>query len=241
VFHDVKASRYAKVVPLAAADELAAERDRIIWLGSVGLPAASVVEWRLTDEGACLVTSAVAGVPADRLAADELRSAWPGIVGAVRALHDLAVSECPFSRELAEMMMLARDTVATGRVQPEFLPVDLQDVPPSTILDRIESELQQRSAQESRDRVVCHGDLCLPNVLVDPETMRVTGMIDLGRLGRADPYADIALLLANARETWRDESSARQADREFAESYGISLDSERQRFYLLLDPLTWPG
>jgi streptomycin 3"-kinase len=76
---------------------------------------------------------------------------------------------------------------------------------------------------------------------VDPDTMRVSGMIDLGRLGRADAYADIALLLENARETWRDEATASQADREFAELYGIRLDAERRSFYLRLDPLTWPG
>lgn len=67
------------------------------------------------------------------------------------------------------------------------------------------------------------------------------GLIDLGRLGVADPYADLALLRANARETWPDEVTARAADHEFSELYGIDRDAERQRFYLLLDPLTWPG
>ncbi len=71
--------------------------------------------------------------------------------------------------------------------------------------------------------------------------MRVAGLIDLGRLGVVDPYADLALLLANARETWPDEVTARAADYEFSELYGIDLDAERQRFYLLLNPLTWPG
>ena len=97
-----------------------------------------------------------------------------------------------------------------------------------------------RVQQERDELVVCHGDLCLPNVLVDPDARRVCGLIDLGRLGRADPYADIALLLTNARETWPDERTARQADREFSDQYGIDLDAERLRFYLLLDPLTWP-
>lgn len=241
VMRDHEAARYAKVVPAAAAQDLAAERERITWLGEEGLPVASVLDWRLTDDGACLITSAVAGVSADQLDAVALRRAWPSIAEIVRTLHGLPVEECPFDRGLGAMIPLAREVVAAGRVQAEFLPVELQQVPPAMILDGIEDELPQRTVQERSSPVVCHGDLCLPNILVDPDTMRVSGLIDLGRLGRADPYADIALLLENARETWRDEATARQADREFAELYGIRLDAERRRFYLLLDPLTWPG
>lgn len=76
---------------------------------------------------------------------------------------------------------------------------------------------------------------------LNPHLVQAADQVDLGRLGRADPYADIALLLENARETWRDEAIASQADRDFAELYGLRLDAERRRFYLRLDPLTWPG
>jgi streptomycin 3"-kinase len=86
---------------------------------------------------------------------------------------------------------------------------------------------------------VCHGDLCLPNILIDPVTHHVTGLIDLGRLGTADPHADIALLLATARTIWPDEPTARQAESDFDRWYGTAVDRERQEFYLRLDPLTW--
>ena len=137
------------------------------------------------------------------------------------------------------MMSLAHASVAAGRVVVEFLPVALQRIPPTQILEQIEAELPVRLAQERTQLVVCHGDLCLPNILVDPATGLVKALIDLGRLGTADPYGDIALLLATARETWSDEAMARRADREFAEIYGTELDPERQDFYLRLDPLTW--
>jgi len=129
--------------------------------------------------------------------------------------------------------------VSEGRVVVGFLPVALQRTPPIQILEQIEAELPVRLAQERTQLVVCHGDLCLPNILVDPETGLVKALIDLGRLGRADPYGDIALLLATARETWSDEAMARRAEQEFAEIYGTELDPERQDFYLRLDPLTW--
>jgi streptomycin 3"-kinase len=239
VVHDRGRQRYAKIVSSELVAELAAERDRSLWLNETDIPSAPVLDWRQTEAGACLVTRAVLGVPANELDAPALRRAWPSVVVAVRALHELGADRCPFDRTLAQMMRLAHATVAEGRVVVGFLPVALQRTPPEQILEQIEAELPVRLAQERTQLVVCHGDLCLPNILVDPATGEVQALIDLGRLGTADPYGDIALLLATARETWSDDAMARRADREFAELYGTELDPERQDFYLRLDPLTW--
>ena len=239
VCHDRDRQRYAKVVSSGRVAELAAERDRSVWLADTEIACARALDWRETDTGACLVTQAVPGVPASTLDADALRRAWPAVVTAVRALHGLATDLCPFDRTLAWMMPLARACVAEDRVVVEFLPEALQHTPATQILEQIEAELPARLAQERAELVVCHGDLCLPNVLVDTSTDQVTALVDLGRVGTADPYGDIALLLATARETWLDEAMARRADQEFAEIYGTQLDPARQDFYLRLDPLTW--
>ena len=37
-----------------------------------------------------------------------------------------------------------------------------------------------------------HGDYCLPNVFVDPETLLPTGILDVGELGVGDPLVDLA-------------------------------------------------
>jgi streptomycin 3"-kinase len=239
VVYDRGQQRYAKIVSSERVAELAAERDRGAWVNQTAIPSAPVLDWRETDAGACLLTKAVLGIPASELDTPALRRAWPSVVVAVRALHDLATDRCPFDRTLAQMMPLAHASVAEGRVIVEFLPVALQRTPPTQILEQIEAELPVRLTQERTQLVVCHGDLCLPNILVDPATGQVKAFIDLGRLGTADPYGDIALLLATARETWSDEAMARRADQEFAEIYGTELDQERQDFYLRLDPLTW--
>ncbi|WP_375545983.1 APH(3'') family aminoglycoside O-phosphotransferase [Brevibacterium casei] len=231
--------RFAKVVSAAAVSTLEAERDRIEWLSGTGIPGPRVLDWRATEHSAALITSAVAGVPADRLNPAQLAQAWPSITDTLHRLHSLPASTCPFSRTLDEMMGLARATVAENRVHAEFLPQHLINTPPTVILDGLERDLPLRREQEAADTVVCHGDFCLPNILINSDTSLVAGIIDLGRLGHADPYADIALLLANARETWPDEDTARQADHDFASQYGITLDPERLDFYLRLDPLTW--
>ncbi|MFC5891080.1 APH(3'') family aminoglycoside O-phosphotransferase [Kitasatospora sp. CM 4170] len=239
VFRSADAGRYAKCVPVAGAADLAAERERIVWLSARAVPGPAVLDWFDADVGACLITSAVHGVSADQVSAEDLRGSWERIADAVRRLHEVPVSQCPFHRGLDTMVTLARDVVARDAVNPQFLPVEQQHTPPAGLLARLARQVPRRRDQEAGDAVVCHGDLCLPNIMLDPQTLDVSGFIDLGRLGQADRYADLALLLANARETWADEGQARAADVAFAERYGITLDDERLRFYLDLDPLTW--
>jgi streptomycin 3"-kinase len=161
------------------------------------------------------------------------------VTTALRRLHDLPIEACGFHRGLPEMFAIAEDVVRHGTVNQEFLPAELRHIPPAELLDRLRGEMHERLAEEASDLVVCHGDLCLPNVMIDPATHAVTGFIDLGRLGRADRYADIALLLANSRGTWTDEAQAVAADALFARGYGITLSPERRQFYLALDALTW--
>ncbi|AIV38760.1 3'-kinase [Streptomyces sp. CCM_MD2014] len=239
VFRSADATRYAKCVPAANAADLKAECDRTAWLSGQGVPGPRVLDWQSGDAGACLVTSAVSGTPADQVPAEELRVAWERIADAVRRLHEAPVVRCPFRRDLDAMVALARDVVTRDAVNPEFLPVEQQQTPTAELLDRLTRQVPSRREQEAADTVVCHGDLCLPNIILDPQTLDVSGFIDLGRLGLADRHADLALLLANARETWTDEEQARAADMAFAERYGIALDHDRLRFYLHLDPLTW--
>jgi len=44
-----------------------------------------------------------------------------------------------------------------------------------------------------------HGDWYLPTVVLDPETVRVTGLVDTGRVGRADRCTDLALMNRSLR------------------------------------------
>ena len=77
-------------------------------------------------------------------------------------------------------------------------------------------------------------------VLVDPDSLQCTGMLDLGRLGVADHYAHLAPLTANARERWDNETDALSADAALFAILGIAEpDHDRLAFYLRLDPLTW--
>ncbi len=231
---------FAKCATRSAVAALDGERQRILWLSGTDVRAPEVLDWIRTPDAGCLLTAAVSGVPAADLPADRLLEAWPALVAALRDLHDLPVDSCPFDRRLRGMLDRATDVVGRAAVHVGFLPVEDQRTDPAVLLDRLHRQADGRLRQEEQDLVVVHGDACLPNFMVDPETLTCTGMLDLGRLGIADRYADLALLLENSRSVWSGSARAQGALRVLAETYGLpDLDPDRLRFYRDLDPLTW--
>lgn len=220
---------YAKCCGPAGVGELQAERDRVEWLAGTSMPGASVLDWIESEEGAALLTSAVPGVAASELPWSE--KLVTSFATALRSLHELPISTCPFDRPLTEVLGLAEDVVRRGAVNPDFLTDEWRLVEPSELLARLHAELPEVASKA--DLVVCHGDACLPNFLFDPDTLEFTGVIDLGRLGIADRHTDLALVRAQLADEW-----SADADDFFA-AYGLTPDPQRLNFYHLLDPLTW--
>ena len=80
----------------------------------------------------------------------------------------------------------------------------------------------------SFDSVVTHGDFSVGNILL--ENGRVTGCIDVGRAGVADPYQDLAILWHNLEEFGSD------LQVHLFRSYGIAEpDARKIQFHLCLD------
>jgi kanamycin kinase len=88
----------------------------------------------------------------------------------------------------------------------------------------------------TEDVVVCHGDLCPPNIVIDPKDLSVAGLIDIARLGTADRYADLALATRSiSSEILNPQYGPEYAER-FLTRYGEeTLDHARVDFYRLLD------
>lgn len=240
VFRSGDGRRYAKLAKGARTGELAGERDRLGWLAGKGVACPEVVAWYQNEHGACLIMSAIPGVPAVNLSGPDLLMAWRWMSEHLASVHALAGDGCPFEKSLSTMFTQAAKVVARGAVNPDFLPDEDKDMPGQDLLARVEAELSLRLAQEAASLVVCHGDPCMPNFMVDPATLRCTGLIDLGRMGVADRYSDLALMLANAGESWSSEDEAKEAfDILFSTLEIEAPDRERLAFYLRLDPLTW--
>jgi aminoglycoside phosphotransferase len=160
---------------------LDAEADRLRWLAGTALPVPRLIDHATTVDGvAYLVTTAVAGRSAAVDWPPERRSAVvDALADVARTLHAHPPAACPFDRSLAVTLAHARAAVAAGLVDLD----DLDEVRRGWTAEQLLSTLDStRPAGE--DIVVCHGDLSLANVLLDPDTSRVTGVVDVGRLGR---------------------------------------------------------
>jgi kanamycin kinase len=76
--------------------------------------------------------------------------------------------------------------------------------------------------------VVCHGDACAPNTLIGDDG-RCSGHVDLGDLGIADRWADIAVAMLSL--TWNYSGSW---EGELLDAYGVDADPARIEAFQLL-------
>ncbi|MFG3440615.1 aminoglycoside 3'-phosphotransferase [Nonomuraea sp. NPDC047897] len=160
----------------------------------------------------------------------------PANAGAVmgrvlRALHDIPVGECPFDERLDVRLARARERVAAGLVDPDDFDDDHAGLTPEQVYERL---VATRPANE--DLVVAHGDFTPSNVLAPPAGRRGEGgaavepvLVDVGALGVADRYVDLAIAL---RELEGPEVAG------FLAAYGLpEPDEARLAYYRLLDEL----
>ena len=193
------ARRFVKWAPAGSGLDLAREAARLEWAAPfTAVP--RVIEHGTDASGSWLLTADLPGesAVAARWRADPARAV--AAVGAgLRALHDaLPVDECPFSWSVSDRLAAVRDPAIQAR---------LADAPP---IDRL---------------VVCHGDACAPNTLLGADG-RWCGHVDLGALGVADRWADIAIA------TWSTEWNYGPGwEQPLLDAYGIAPDPERTAYY----------
>lgn len=96
-----------------------------------------------------------------------------------------------------------------------------------------------RANKPEEDRVLSHGDYCLPNLfLMDG---KVSGYLDLGHCGIADRYRDISLGLKSMKNNLSGVFGGPVREgydpRLLFDALGMTPDNEKLRYYLLLDEL----
>ncbi|MBE1878024.1 phosphotransferase [Myceligenerans pegani] len=203
-------ARYVKWRLLSAAHpgeaDLADEAARLAWAASY-TPVPRVLEHGRDDDSEWLVTEAIDA----RTAVDPRWIAAPqtavrAIGVALRALHDaLPVADCPFTWSVEERV---------ARVLPE-------KADPGTLA-------RLADAPDLVGPVVCHGDACAPNTLLHDDGTWAAH-VDLGRLGVADPWADLSV--AALSTVW---NYGPGYEHLVYESYGIDPDPDRIAYYRLL-------
>lgn len=223
-FFDPSGDRYVKWVAAGTPElDLALEAERLTWAAAAGARVPRVLGHGNDDDGSWLVTAAI---PGDSAVAPQWRErpevAARALGAGLRALHDgLDPSNCPFDWSIAARLQQARERRGRGD-GPESrsegyrgISVSraweiLQDPPP---IDRL---------------VVCHGDACAPNTLLD-SSGGFLAHVDLDALGVADRWADLAV------SAWSTEWNYGPGFEQLVyDGYGIDPDPDRITYYRLL-------
>jgi kanamycin kinase/streptomycin 3"-kinase/aminoglycoside 3'-phosphotransferase-2 len=215
--------------------ELADERDRLLWLAETDLPTASVLDWEDDGDTATLTTSALAGVPLSELPGSSVPGALKSFGLFLQRLHGWPRETCPFDRWLAVTVPSARVRVDEGLVDEDDFDAEREGASAEDLVNRLIDARPRAEELEVGDMVVCHGDACLPNFLVDPESLDVTGMVDVGRLGVADRHLDLALAARSMTDPSLNPAYGPAAAEAMLAVYGLPADPWRLDFYRLLD------
>ncbi|GIH97025.1 aminoglycoside 3'-phosphotransferase [Planobispora siamensis] len=215
--------RYAKWVAAGTPEiDLAGEAVRLAWARR-WVPVPRVLEHGADAEGAWLVTEAVPG----RSAVDPRWSADPVTASAaigrgLRLLHDaLPVDRCPFDWSVERRLARADERIAAGEGPAGWSPEHRH-------LDLAEARARLGAPPAIDRLVVCHGDTCAPNTLLHDDG-RFAAHVDLGSLGVADRWADLAVA------AWSTEWNYGPGyDGVVYEAYGVEPDHGRIAYYRLL-------
>ena len=213
--------RFVKWTPASSGIDLDEERVRLDWAARyVAVPV--TLDHGGDADSSWLVTAALPGqsAVAPRWLA-EPETAVEQIGAGLRALHDrLPVEDCPFTASAEER--LAETRGRAGRLDPATWNADHQHL-------TVDEALRRLADVPPVDRlVVCHGDTCAPNTLLTDDG-RWSGHVDLGQLGVADRWADLAVA------TWSTQWNYGAGwEERLLEAYGVPPDPDRTHYYRLL-------
>lgn len=195
-------SYYVKWNPRSTSLSLAAAAKRMEWLEATGHPTARVVDLRRSEGGELLISEdleATSAVFPEWVQQPDI--ALRAVAEGLRRLHSLPTENCPFSWSVEERLKSVADRETREK---------LRDAPD---IDRL---------------VVCHGDACAPNTLINQDGS-FAATIDLENLGVADRWADLAVAVMSF-----DWNYPRYDQTVFWETYGAELDPKRMEYYRAL-------
>lgn len=226
---------YAKSGSGQVRADLADEHERLSWLTEVDVPTAEVLDWADDGETATLTMRALPGIAMSQVESSAVPAAVRSLGRFLERLHAVDLEACPFQRWLALTVPLARVRADQRLVDEGDLDDEREGASTQDLLAELVERRPRAEELEVGDLVVCHGDACLPNFLLDPASLEVTGMIDVHRLGVADRHLDLALATRSISDTRLNPAYGAPAAEALVEAYGVPVDPWRLDFYRLLD------
>lgn len=215
-------------MPTDLGQSLATEKDCLAWLqGKLSVP--QVIYYGNDTTTEYLLTSQIAGrMACDDYFSDRKADIVIALAHGLRLIHSLDIGDYPIKHDLDYVIKQAQIHVEAGLVDETDFDEARQGQSAVELLQEL--ILQRLSVYEP---VFTHGDYCLPNVLIDPETLQANGFVDWGRGGVSDKYQDLALAIRSIGDNFDDDNDWSEL---FFKTYGLSqIDQARIEFYQLLD------
>jgi kanamycin kinase len=215
--------RFLKWAPASSGIDLNAEAERLAWaVRFATVP--RYIDSGQDQTGTWMLTAPVLGDSAvsERWRRDP-RRAVIAIGEGLRGLHEaLPADQCPFSCAAADRLREAGRRASLGWIDRATWHAEHRGL-------TVDQALEELAAIPPTDHVVvCHGDACAPNTLLG-RSGRWSGHVDLGAMGVADRWADLAVA------TWSTNWNYGPGwERELLTAYGVAPDPARTRYYRLL-------
>jgi len=223
---DRRPQRYLKRGRGPQAHDVIDEYARLQWL-QMRIDVPAIVGILSAESEAWLLTAAVPGPTAYQLLerGDEatIHSAVDSLADHLRRLHAIPARDCPFDAGHAIRLAHARERMEQGLVDEDDFDEDRLGQTPEALWERLST-----LTPDGSDLVVTHGDYSLDNLILPADG--ALHCIDVGRLGVADRYQDVAIAWNCLGEFGAD------LQKRFLQRYGIDkLDMRRMEFHLTLD------
>ncbi|AEV38766.1 Aminoglycoside 3'-phosphotransferase [Pseudovibrio sp. FO-BEG1] len=204
--------------------ELSDEAKRLEWLTERGVLCPEV-QWFEQYEGRqWLLLTALSGT--DLVSDPELLPLQQVeiLADALRHLHTLDWEGCPYDQTVELGLREAEARMKAGLVNEDDFDPEWQGEPAQKLFSYLTANIP-----EVHEKVLCHGDACLPNFMATAGDF--SGYLDCSRVGLADRYQDLALAVRSIRYNHDD-----AAVEHFLKCYGIEqFDKKRATFFTTLD------
>lgn len=155
---------------------------------------------------------------------------------ALKTLWQVDISDCPLDWSLDRKLKAAQNAVENNLVDTENVESDTYGENGFKDPEDLLRWLKVNRPEE--EKVLSHGDFCLPNVYIENNTFTY---IDLGRTGIADRWCDIALcyrsLLHNYSGKYGGKAYPKYDPNMIFNELGLVPDWKKIRYYILLDEL----
>lgn len=215
------------------------ERDSVAWLNG-RLPVPQIPVYCVENGTAYTLMSRITG----KMLCDEEYLRSPAkviklVAEGLKLLWSVDISDCPCKVSfLDERLRTARRNVENGAV-------DMDNTEPETFgacgfanPEELLVWLEKNRPEE--DMVLTHGDFCLPNIMTADN--QISGFIDLGKMGPADRWQDLAIALRSLKHNFSGRYTNGRFCFEFEpqmllDELGVGPDETKQRYYTLLDEL----